>query len=212
MHCDDADEFLDSSSYNHTPTVIGGAQTTPSPSVFSVAGKFDGAGDGVKYPSHAAFQFGTGDFAIDLRFRTNTTSGTHVLFDFRDGTNPGPYLRQNGRHLIYSDGLTDRIGFFDFLQSNTWYHIVILRKSGVTQMFIDGVRVGDRFPDSSNYTCGSFIFFAIDKDGSSNSINGYLDEVRVSKGTDRGWGNSGFTPPAAGFSAGLARAQALIMG
>jgi hypothetical protein len=92
--------------------------------------------------------------------------------------------------------------------------VALVRSGGTTRLFLDGVQEGSDFTDTNNYINGT----ARPSIGTSGSaagsvvLNGWIDELRVSAGTDRGWAG-GFTPPAAAYSpAGVPRAQALVMG
>jgi len=75
------------------------------------------------------------------------------------------------------------------LSTGTWYHVAIVRSSGVTRLFLNGVQEGSNLTDGTNYLNGTSRP-AIGCSGNSiggSPVNGWIDEMRVSKGTDRGW-------------------------
>ncbi len=77
--------------------------------------------------------------------------------------------------------------------------ITITRSGTSTKMFIDGVQVGSTYTDNNNY--GTSNPFIIADYGSpttgTNQLNGYIDELRITKGVARYTAN--FTPPNAPF-------------
>jgi Concanavalin A-like lectin/glucanases superfamily len=217
LHCDGADgstSFPDASFGTHTITAHGNAQVDTAQSVFGGASAlFDGSGDWLSADGSSDFALGTGDFAIDFRFRRNG-SGVYILADFtNDHEASGPLLIfTNGSDIVfYSNGA--RITASSVTADLTWYHFALVRSSGTTRMFLDGAQVGSDFTDSRDYgvsaNCPTFGANAL-ADGAF-PLNGWMDEIRISKGTSRGWAG-GFTPPAAAYSAAVPRVQAAIMG
>jgi len=83
-----------------------------------------------------------------------------------------------------------------------WYHIAIVRHKGETNLYKDGISVGD-FEDDSNYiSCGYTIGSKFT--ASTRSIDGYIDGFRVTK-EKSSWGGryiGEFTPPKAEFPSG----------
>jgi hypothetical protein len=84
-------------------------------------------------------------------------------------------------------------------QANHWYHVAASRKNGVVYGFVDGVKIGQA---SLLTNFGTTPGCRIGTDTAGNGaagwtfLNGYLDEVRVSK-TARYTAN--FTPPIVAF-------------
>jgi len=78
-----------------------------------------------------------------------------------------------------------------------WNYIVIERYSGVTKLFINGTQEGASYTDSNNYPTAPLVIggrFSATS-GDYRSLNGYIDDLRVTKGVARYTG--GFTPPTA---------------
>jgi hypothetical protein len=81
--------------------------------------------------------------------------------------------------------------------TGTWYHIAICRASGTYRFFVNGTVTGSG-SDSTNisYTLGNLFYI-----GSTNDqqlqLNGYMDDLRITKGYARYTAN--FTAPTAAF-------------
>ena len=95
-------------------------------------------------------------------------------------------------HTASSDQITSSIN----LGTNAWTHIAVVRNSGTTTLYMNGVS-GGSFSDSTDYvdTGGTTLGFWA---GSSTSYSeyttpGFFDDFRVTKGLARY--TSGFTPP-----------------
>ena len=80
------------------------------------------------------------------------------------------------------------------ISGNTWTHFAATRNSGSLRLFLDGTQVGSTtsytgsFPSNLAVTVG-------DNAAGTESWNGYLDELRITKGTARY--TTTFTPPGA---------------
>jgi hypothetical protein len=80
----------------------------------------------------------------------------------------------------------------------TWTHVCCEKSNAQLRIFINGVLVGS-LADTADYTCGANRP-CIGADGfgpTTNLFNGYIDEMRVTKGIARY--QSAFTPPTAPF-------------
>ncbi|HBI33866.1 MAG TPA: hypothetical protein DDY44_01795 [Candidatus Moranbacteria bacterium] len=180
--------FVDSELIPKVVTAVGNATQSAAQSKFG--GKsmyFDGSGDYLDLATSADFGLGTGDFTVDcwVNFSTvtnaifvNTTSSANGFF-FQYYNNAFTF-GQNNVGFVINTPWTPSI--------NTWYHIAVTRASGTTKGFINGTQIASV---SDNYNYANNILRV------GESVNGYLDEVRVSKGIAR-W-TSNFTPPSAEY-------------
>jgi hypothetical protein len=82
------------------------------------------------------------------------------------------------------------------LTTGTWIHIAATRASGTLRLFQNGILVGSaaNTVDFTNTGTGVYIGRASD---SGEEINGYIDELRITKGYARYTAN--FTPPTEAF-------------
>ena len=144
-----------------------------------------------------ALVFGTNDFTVEF-FWKSTSDGYHQWpINSYTGANGdfNVYRRYNtgGLAMGSTNGVTlDSNTQFAF---NSWKHVAISRVSGTTRMFFNGVLVGS-VADTTNYTSTNLNIGGLITANGRN-INGYLDDIRVTKGVGR-YVNP-FTPPTGQF-------------
>lgn len=199
--------ITDSSGSPKTVTAVGNAAISTAQSKFGGASiLFDGVNDYATVSTGSAFTFGTGDFTVEAWAREGARSGyptvleignhannTGVIFLMNDGNSPANYIG------LYSGA------FFESAKVaapalNTWNHVAWVRASGVLKIYLNGVgSSGSAFTnnlsDSTTVTIGSKA--GGDGGGANYDLNGYIDELRVTKGVARYTAN--FTPPTAPF-------------
>ena len=160
-------------------------------SVTSYAIGFDGIGDSLTIPTNTAFVFGTGNFTIESWFYI--TSGTAgAIFDTRSGAvGVTPLLFFSSSLLRYYINGGDVILSTTTLSLNTWYHVALVRNSGSSKMYLNGVQTGSTYVDTNNFTLTNTITIGRGNDG-NNSLNGYISNLRVVKG--QALYTSSFTP------------------
>jgi hypothetical protein len=148
---------------------------------------FDGTGDYLKVPSSVAFAFGTGDFTWEAWVYFNSTGGR--IIDFNTGIlwlTSGTLQYYSGSGRITSGALT----------LGQWYHVALVRGSGVTKMYINGTQNGVNFTDSINYPTNALIIGS-DSGSLTQFMSGYIDDLRITKGYARYTSN--FTAPTSAF-------------
>lgn len=195
--------FTDSSSNNYTVTPGADAKISTAQYKFgSSSALFDGTGDYLSLADSDDWNFGTGDMTLDFWVRFNTISGTSITL-FEQELNNGSRWAFNyipvptsGALRIYSSITSEYYDFAWVPSTDTWYHVAFVNTSGSFKAFVDGTQVGTSNPEFNlpdiNATLGiGRSTFASTLDG---ALNGYLDEIRVSKGIAR-W-TTNFTPPA----------------
>lgn len=157
---------------------------------------FDGSGDYLTALSNADYAFGAADFTIEAWVYFGNLTFFSTIASTRDATNSvtGWTLGVNvsEQPYFYTNGL-DIVG--NALAQNTWHHVAMARTGSSLQMYVNGVQVGSTFTDTKDYTnqtlaIGSTV-------GGAQSFNGYIDELRITKGVARYTSN--FTRPTAPF-------------
>ncbi|MEM7257435.1 MAG: LamG-like jellyroll fold domain-containing protein, partial [Pseudomonadota bacterium] len=173
--------------------------------VLAAAGLFDGTGDYLTLDGSSDFAFGNNDFTIECRIRLAAIGTQYVIYDSRPASTNGAYAMlqvKSDNKLYFTVDSTDRVSGATALVADTWYHVVVSRKSGITRMFLDGNQEGSDYADSNVYLNGASRP-AIGGSGEtvgSLGLNGWLDEMHVANGVAR-WDDV-FTPPAVAYNEG----------
>ena len=201
----------DASTNNFNITVVGDAKAANfspyTPGYYSAY--FDGTDDYLNTPSSSALSFGTGDFTIEGWFYP--TSGTNNgLFQQSDtagglktssGTSVAMNIYTSNSISVYVNGTPQSTGT-NKLPFNVWTHLALVRYSGVTKLYINGVLetslgTAGSMTDTANYS-GTYI--AVGGYYSTSYLwNGSISNFRIVKGT--AVYTSNFTPPTAPLTA-----------
>jgi len=161
---------------------------------------FDGTGDyGICNSNAANTAFGTGNWTIEFWIYLNTTSGTQLICDYRKSTSSdiAPMLMYFGNAVCFYTNANVQITGSS-LTAGTWNHIALCKSSGSTKLYINGVQSGSTYTDSLNYIgfADRPVLGAEGVSVGSNPLNGYLQDVRVTKYARY---TSNFTPPTQAF-------------
>lgn len=194
--------ILDYSKSPQTITANGNAQISTAQSKFGGSSMaFDEVGDYLTVPVSVNMSLGTGDFTIEcwVRFAVSTVGNGQGVYQLSNGylnsavRGPGLGVENSvGDWAIYH-GTT-------FTQSGTvptagvWYHTAVVRSSGTTKLYVGGTSIIS-VADTTNYTDQYFVVGGWYSTGFL--LNGYIDDLRITKGVARYTAN--FTPPAAAF-------------
>jgi hypothetical protein len=184
LHCEGADgstSVIDNSGWLRTPTIGGNAQISTAKAKFGGSSLyFDGSGDSVKYPSNVDFAFGTGDFTIEFWVYPTRNSGNECFIDGRTADAQGPYIGKDGTGKIRTyDGSTVRTG--GSLSLNVWSHVAWVRHNGFNVISVNGEQV-ITFQNAFNAGPSRGITLGNVWSLNGDYYQGYLDEIRVTKG------------------------------
>ena len=196
--------FTDSSPNALTVTANGNAQISTAQSKFGGAsGYFDGSSDLGFTPTDAT-RFGTGDFTVEFwLYITGSPNDNQVVISFCAWPNTSGFVinYSNTTLGVFTGGFTDSF-FYPRPASNSWHHCAVCRTSGSVVLYIDGVETPPASTTGSlagNYTDG-LQYVGRPTDVNYYKLNGYIDELRITKGVARYTAN--FTPPTAPFPNG----------
>lgn len=181
---------------------IGAAVSTVAQSPFAGGGNsYDFSASTTSYVYRAAnddWALGTGDFTIEwFSYQRSTTDFQRVFTvgDYSGAKSPIEIAVsiENGTFYFWRNGSATSFGSAGNL--NTWVHWAIVRRTGVTRIYKDGVQFGSNLTDTTdynNYTQDLYI-------GNSNTpeiiagFDGYITNFRWIKGT--GIYTGSFIPP-----------------
>ena len=192
--------FPDSSLYGRAVTVSGNAQVSTAQSKFGGASAyFDGAGDYLSVASSSAMQFETGDFTIECWVYITNVGGYHGILDGRASASYSNYVfgiyNVSGTlrlDHVNSNGGTRLTASTTSVPLNTWTHIAWVRNGGTISCYVNGTK--DATTVSYNAAlnpAGGTVYIGSVVD--PQYLNGYIDELRITKGYARYTSN--FTVP-----------------
>lgn len=197
----------DASASGHAFTLI----STPTA---SLSGKFDQA---FSFPgSHYLriadsddFDLDGVDFAIDFWLNITSTPGgggpSMIIGQWGDAGSNGSWLvdlNGSGQFDFYwsEDGASESYYRWNHgISTGSWHHFAITYDGTYLRSFVDGSLIGEENVGTLTiYNSTRNLNIASYKDATTWTLNGLLDEVRISKGTAR-W-TSSFTPPTVAYS------------
>jgi hypothetical protein len=189
----------DSSTNNLTVTNVAGVASSSLTPFNPGSVLFNGTTQYLTVPTNAAFSFGTGDFTVEAWANFSSVAASQYIVDFRldsaDGSNQAPALayQSSSGKILYISGSAVNITGTTTIAANTWYHVALVRSSGTTKLYVNGILNGT-FADSGSYTnftnrpiIGAFAT------GTANFLGGYISNLRVVKGV--AVYTAAFTPP-----------------
>lgn len=148
-------------------------------------------------PSSSKFFFGTRDFTVEcwVYFNSLPSSGVASIFGTMNGTNPIDIYYTPGSLVYNGNGFVSKPSAG--ITTGAWHHVAICRTGTTFYGFYDGTLVGS-WTSSAIIGGASPDQVAIGASGLANtSLSGYIDEVRVTIGTNFYTGP--FTVPNAPF-------------
>lgn len=175
-------------------TLAGGAARSATQSKFGgYSAYFDGTGDYLTTPDSADFAFGSGDFTIECYFKQGATGGTYALCAQRTNTTTSySFAFQITGSTITFIGSTSGTGTTHTAtaaytqETSNWHHAAVVRSGTVFTVFADGVpgtNVG--IGATALFDSAAVLSIGGDTTGSSNQFNGYIDDLRITKGVAR---------------------------
>ena len=197
--------IYDATSKNDLETV-GNAQISTTQSKFGGSSMyFDGTSDALYIPANPDFAFGTGDFTVECWIYTSET--TADTFYRRIYMTDGPTGNASGNFQIalvpttgYAnlwDGTLDLIGTSNVC-NGAWHHIAATRFNSTLRLFVDGIQQGSTtYSVSVSPNSGKPRPYVGTYNGTSGDFNGYIQDLRITKGIARYTSN--FTPPTTAF-------------
>ena len=207
-----AGRFIDNSRNNFAITSSGDAKLSTSQYKFGGASAyFDGTNDYLLIPDNNAFELGSSDFTLEsfVYFVTLPSSNGYystIISKWASSNNSYFIYLYNAAgtyqlYLTYSTNGTSNTNLGVNWTPNVgqWYHIACVRSSTNIYFWVNGVQQGTTQSISGTLYNGTApLEIGANLLGSTNTVlNGYLDELRITKGVARYTAN--FTPPNAPF-------------
>jgi hypothetical protein len=168
---------------------------------------FDGTGDYLTSPNSTNFDFGSGNFTIQLWLYLNVTTDQNIIAKWWTGGQQWVLqFRQAGQdsianqhwRFVANNGSTAATDFTEAsttsVATSTWYHIALTRSGSSYKLFRDGTQVGSTYTNAAAITATTdpLTIGQFRNDGTAY-LNGYVDDLSITKGY--AVYTSNFTPP-----------------
>jgi len=188
-----------------TPSV----RYSSSTGVFGDSMYFDGSTTYLTIDDSDDWDFRSNHYAIDFRVKFssfNTADGFDTFLWFGADVDPNVAFQvdyknsTNKLRYVPYRASTPNVIEQDWTPSlNTWYHVAVTSFSGTVRLFVDGQQIGTTTSGVGSNTPLEYPLY-IGAKGTTfdRNFNGYMDELRISKGDSR-W-TSNFTPPTEAYS------------
>jgi hypothetical protein len=191
--------FIDKSYSPKTISAYGNAKISTATSKFGGSSAvFDGNGDYIEFDRGTDLQFGSGDFTIEGWVNISSFASYQTIFG---GYDIGLDVQNSttlvvGYNAIGGGFMTRNVST---MSTGTWYHWAMSKTSGTFRLFWNGVQAGaSAAAPTMNNSVNKWVIGKNATNNSSHYLNGYVDEVRVTKGIGRY--TSDFTPSTSSFT------------
>ena len=182
--------------------IVGGSVVYP-PASGGGSAYFDGTGDYIKTNTTNDLIIGSNSFTAECWIYPTTFATVSNVIDRRRSGDAASYdwttyLTTSGEYAFYANGGTQITS--SALSLDTWHHTAVVRNSGTTTLYVNGVSQGT-YSDSNSYPSNQMTFgiYGPGLPGSESlPYTGYLSNFRLEIGTNASNGavyTAAFTPP-----------------
>ena len=199
----------DASAYNRSVTAVGAASSASQSRWGGSSISFNGSGQYLTVADNAVLELGGSDFAIELWLRTTqTTSYATLVSRGSAGFASGSWsLMLNasgaGSVALYAANfststpmlLTSGVSVTD----GSWHHVVWVRNGTQHSLYVDGTRYANVTSSITISDISSSLAIGTDLVFSDRDFSGFIDDLRITVGSNRGYTGSTITVPTAAF-------------
>jgi hypothetical protein len=161
--------------------------------------------DLIRFADSADWHLGSGNFTIECFIRPVSLSGSQFLITQWGSTNLSWALWLSGDQLSWnvstngSDNNFDMTSPSSLLTTGAWHHVCVDYNGTKYRMYINGAMVASSTTARTIFTGTSNLSIGGNFETLQFFYNGYIDELRVTKGVARYASDAGFTVPTGAF-------------
>ena len=176
---------------------VGNAQVSIAQSKWSPTSMaFDGNGDYLNIPSSQGLNLGTGSLTVEAWVYLSAMSGDYFIVS-STGAGGGFFGFRSGTDIGYGrTGIAWDYQAASGMVINNWYHVAWSRNGTSMRIFVNGSQVGATQTTSQAYDL-STTSTAVGSAGATLYLNGYIQDLRITRGIGRYTAN--FSVPTAAF-------------
>jgi hypothetical protein len=189
--------FVDSSSAARTITASSGATQSATQSKWGGKSLYLDGSSYLSIANSSAFDLAGVDWTIECWVYYTSLSGEqNIIEQFTPTAGPGWtfYKKADNTFELYTG--SSAVAFSVGPTVNTWHYIAVARTSGVIRCYMDGALRGTLIGNCSSSSLPLYIGV---RGGSTNQMSGYIDDLRITKGSGRGYTTSTITVPTSAF-------------
>ena len=146
--------------------------------------QFNGSNQYLSVANNAAFSFGTGNYTVEGWMYFNVLDNYRPLFSNGAAIAGAVGLYTNpSKKLQYDEYYGGSFIGTTVLSINTWYHVAVTRSGSTIRLFLNGNIENSNTTTFNNNTDGLIIGGAWIQSSPHNTLNGYISNFRIVKGT-----------------------------
>jgi hypothetical protein len=194
----------------HTITFVGNAQIDTAQAKFGSSSlRLDGTGDYLTAPDNADWRLGPlldATFTVEMWVRYSTVADAIFVSQWDTSSANASWnfgrTAVSGLYFQFIDGSfnSQSVGTTWTPVADTWYHIAASRdSSSVVRLYIDGVYKNKATRAAAFLDSTKVLSIGRNDNATPNYFNGWIDELRITKGVARYTTETSFTVPTAAF-------------
>jgi hypothetical protein len=198
--------FDESPSSHGAAVVFGNAHITTAQQKFGLSSAtFDGAFDSAGYVDSGDWNFGSGLFTVECSIRAATVAaGTRfIIGQWYNAGGLGWVLYQDGSQAKWNVSTDGTNNFNDLaggaLTTGAWFDVAVDYDGSKYRLYVDGVMVASSATARTINNSGNSLNIGSNSGQNAFFFNGWIDEMRVTKGVARYASDSGYTIATSAF-------------
>ena len=198
----DAGQIIDSSKYNVNLTNTGPVTANTGTLNYGYSTLYFNGSSYLNTPPSSNYSFDAGNFTIEMWVNlTSFTVNTRFYYNAPYGTTWGANqftLGTTATNFYFTHNTLGTITGSTALSTSTWYHVALVRNGTILSMYVNGTSEGTPLSvGTSTIDGGGAVVAVFGALGAGNTLTGYLDDIRITKGVARY--TSTFTVPNRAF-------------